>query len=202
MDLISAADARGAAASPSADSGESWIQSPNERVRSGKNYPMQRAMQSPLTSIGIPPAAVPAVATVATVAAIGIWPLVVKTVGTLLKGLTTGHLRVWARRDKKIDPSERFFEVAGFRLRPWELGSLFVAACIYGLALCFAFNGWELDLPLLLQQIQIVLGIYSLRSFVRFMYERRFGVVTVFQSVGFFAANLLSPQKRLSSLGS
>lgn len=64
--LNSAADARGPAASPSADSGESWIQSPDERVRSGKNYPMQGAMQSPLARIGIPAAAVPAVATVAT----------------------------------------------------------------------------------------------------------------------------------------
>jgi|JI10StandDraft_1071094.scaffolds.fasta_scaffold22888_6 hypothetical protein len=45
--LNSAADARGPAASPSADSGESWIQPPDERVRSGKNYPMQGAMQSP-----------------------------------------------------------------------------------------------------------------------------------------------------------
>ena len=175
-------DAAGAPNSAAAEtSTESWIPSPEERVRSGKNYAMQGALQSPLARIGIPPAAVPAVATVATVGAMAIWPALLKAIATLLKGLTAGRLRARARRDKKIDPNQRHFVVMGFRLRPVELGSLFVASCIYGLALCYALQGWALAPAFVLQQTTIVIGIYFLRSFLRFAYERKFGLVTVFR---------------------
>lgn len=159
----------------------SWMPTPEERVRSGKNHPMQGAIQSPLASVGIPPAAVPAVATVLSVGAMAIWPTLLKSIATLLKGLIAGRLKARAKRDKKIDPNQRRFVVMGFVLRPVELGSLLVASCIYGLALCYALKGWALDPVLVLQQTLIVIGIYFLRSFLRFLYERRFGLVTVFR---------------------
>lgn len=157
------------------------VSSRDARVRSGKNYPMQGAMQSPLARIGIPPAAVPAVATAAAVGATAFWPFLIKTLSGLLKSLLGSYLKNRAKKDKKIDDKQRAFVVLGFRVRPAELGSLFLAATVYGLAVCYTLKGWKLDSPFVLRQETLVLAIYYSRSFIRFTYERLFGLVTQFR---------------------
>lgn len=151
------------------------------RVRSGKNYPMQGAIQSPLARLGIPAKAVPAVATVAAVGATAFWPFLIKTLTGLLKSLLGSYLKNRAKKNKKVDDKQRSILVLGFRVRPAELGSLFLAATVYGLAVCYTLKGWKLDSPFVLRQEALVLGIYYLRSFIRFAYERMFGLVTQFR---------------------
>lgn len=157
------------------------VSSRSERVSSGKNYPMQGVPQSPLAKIGIPAAAVPAVATVLTASVIAFWPFLLKTLTMLLKAVITGRLKVRAKKDKKIDTSQRQFVVFGFRLRPLELGAVLVGAVVYGLAICYTLKGWKLDSPFLLGQEAIVLAIYYLRSFIRLAFERFFGLATQFR---------------------
>lgn len=151
------------------------------RVRSGKNYPMQGAAQSPLARLGVPPQAVPAVATAAVVGAMAFWPFLLKTLTGLLKGVLTGRLKVWGKKDKKIDETQRAFTVLGFKVRPKEIGSLLLAGLVYGLAICYTLKGWRLNSPFVLQQETIVLCLYFLRSSIRFLYERMFGLVTQFR---------------------
>lgn len=151
------------------------------RVRSGKNYPMQGAMQSPLTRIGIPAKAVPAVATVAAVGATAFWPFLIKTLTGLLKSVLGSYLKNRAKKNKKVDDKQRHVTVLGFRVRPAELGSLFLAATVYGLAVCYTLKGWKLDSIFVLRQETLVLAIYYSRSFIRFAYERMFGLVTQFR---------------------
>ena len=151
------------------------------RVRSGKNYPMQGAMQSPLTRLGIPAQAVPAVATAAAVGATAFWPFLIKTLTGLLKSVLGSYLKNRAKKNKKVDDKQRHILVFGFRVRPAELGSLFLAATVYGLAVCYTLKGWKLDSTFVLRQETLVLAIYYFRSFIRFGYERMFGLVTQFR---------------------
>ena len=152
------------------------------------NYPMQGVIQSPLRQLGVPPPAVPVVATAVTVSAMALWPSLAKagnaalrTLGAILRQVISGHLRVWAKRGKKLDEEERYFELFGFRLRPMELLSLAATAAVYGLALAYLLVGWELSPQLVLWQILASLSILLVRSLVRFFYERKVGLVTVFR---------------------
>lgn len=160
------------------------------------NYPMQGVEQSPLRNLGVPPPAVPVVATALTVSLMALWPSLEKagsaalrTLGTILRQVISGHLRVWAKRGKKLDEKERYFELFGFRLRPLELLSLAATAAVYGLALAYLLVGWALSPLLVLWQILASLSILLMRSLVRFVYERQVGLVTVFRfwpAGGFF----------------
>lgn len=167
--------------SPAKPSSRLRVFSRSERISSGKNYPMQGAPQSPLAKIGIPAAAVPAVATVLTASVIAFWPFLLKTLTMLLKAVITGRLKVRAKKDKKLDTSQRQFVVFGFPLRPFELGAVLLGAVVYGLAICYTLRGWKLDSPFLLGQEAIVLAIYYLRSFIRLAFERFFGLATQFR---------------------
>ena len=83
------------------------------------------AEESPLRALGVPAAAVPAIATVlATVGSMAIWPFLVKTLTGLLKGFVAAFIKNRAKKGKKVDASARSFVIAGFRLRPAELGAL------------------------------------------------------------------------------
>lgn len=177
--VIAAASAQ--STSPANPSSRLRISSRNQRISSGKNYPMQGVPQSPLAKIGIPAAAVPAVATLLTASVIAFWPFLLKTLTMLLKAVITGRLKVRAKKDKKLDTSQRQFVVFGFPLRPLELGAVLVGAVVYGLAICYTLKGWKLDSPFLLGQEAIVLAIYYLRSFIRLAFERFFGLATQFR---------------------
>ena len=177
--VIAAASAQ--STSPAKPSSRLRISSRNQRISSGKNYPMQGVPQSPLAKIGIPAAAVPAVATLLTASVIAFWPFLLKTLTMLLKAVITGRLKVRAKKDKKLDTSQRQFVVFGFPLRPLELGAVLVGAVVYGLAICYTLKGWKLDSPFLLGQEAIVLAIYYLRSFIRLAFERFFGLATQFR---------------------
>ena len=177
---VSAA-ASGQSTSPAKPSSRLRVFSRSERISSGQNYPMQGVPQSPLAKIGIPAAAVPVVATVLTASVVAFWPFLLKTLTMLLKAVITGRLKVRAKKDKKLDTSQRQFVVFGFPLRPLELGAVLVGAAVYGLAICYTLKGWKLDSPFLLGQEAIVLAIYYLRSFIRLAFERFFGLATQFR---------------------
>lgn len=152
------------------------------------NYPMQGVQQSPLRKLGVPPLAVPVVATAVSVSVMALWPSLVRagssalqTLGTILRQVISGHLRAWAKRGKKLSEEERYFELFGFRLRPLELLSLVATAAVYGLALAYLLVGWALSPQLVLWQILASLSILLVRSLVRFVYERQVGLVTVFR---------------------
>ena len=157
------------------------VLSKKERVSGGRNYPMQGVVQSPLSRIGIPAAAVPAVATVISVGAAALWPLLLKTLGMLLKAVIGGRLRVWAKKDKKLDTKQRQFVMFGFQVRPWELGSMLLGASVYGLGISYALKGWKLDSSFVLREEAMVLLLYYLRGFIRLGFERMFGLVTQYQ---------------------
>lgn len=152
------------------------------------NYPMSGVQQSPLRKLGVPEPAVPVVATAVSVSVMALWPwlqkagsAVLRTLGTILRQVISGHLRVWAKRGKKLDEEERAFVLFGFRLRPRELLSLGATAAVYGMALSYLLVGWALSPQLVLWQILASLSILLMRSLVRFVYERQVGLVTVFR---------------------
>lgn len=152
------------------------------------NFPMDGVQKSPLRSLGVPAPAVPVVATAVSVSLLALWPSLAKagdsalrTLGTILRQVISTHLRVWAKRGKKLDEEERYFNVFGFRLRPLELLSLAATAAVYGLALAYLLVGWALSPQLVLWQILAALSILLVRSLVRFVYERQVGLVTVFR---------------------
>ncbi len=152
------------------------------------NFPMEGVRLSPLRKAGVPAPAVPVVATAVSVSLMALWPSVEKaasgalrTLGTILRQVISTHLRVFAKRGKKLDESERHFVLFGFRLRPLELLSLAATAAVYGLALAYLLVGWALSPQLLLWQILASLLILLIRSLVRFFYERQVGLVTVFR---------------------
>lgn len=157
------------------------IPSPAERVRRGKNDRMQGTAQSPLARLGIPLKAVPAVATATALGFMTVWPFLSKTLTVLFKGLVAGLLKKRVKKGKKVNLDHRQFVLLGFHLRPAELAALFLGAVVYGLAVCYALKGWQLDSGFLLRQELLVLLIYGLRSFIRFLYERVFGIVTQFR---------------------
>ena len=101
-DSVSAA-ASAQSTSPAKPSSRLRVISRSERISSGQNYPMQGVPQSPLAKIGIPAAAVPAVATVLTASVIAFWPFLLKTLTMLLKAVITGRMKVRAKKDKKLD---------------------------------------------------------------------------------------------------
>jgi hypothetical protein len=124
---------------------------------------------------------VPAVATAVAVGTMAAAPPLFKTLLGLLKTLIGAYIKRWGKKGKKLDQNQRQFMLLGFRLRPAELLALFLAAVVYGLAVCYTLKGWKLDKTLFLRQESLVLVIYYLRSFIRFLFERLFGLVTQFQ---------------------
>lgn len=153
---------------------------------SDDNFPMDGVNQSPLHKLGVPPEAVPVVATVAAVSVMALWPSVIKAAGRLWQSflliarqVLSGHLRVWAKRDKKLDPGEQSIELRGFRLRPRELLAICATAAVYGLAIAYTLLGFAVNPLLWFWQTLAALTILLLRSLVRFVYERRHGLVTV-----------------------
>ena len=154
---------------------------PEERIRSGRNYAMQGAMLSPLARLGIPVKAVPAVATAATVSATAFWPFLLKTLLGLFKGVIGGYVKNWGKKNKKIETTQRQYVIFGLQIRPRELLALFIGAVIYGLAVCYTAKGWKLDRTFVLPQETLIVAIYYFRSLIRFFYERAFNVVTQFR---------------------
>jgi hypothetical protein len=151
------------------------------RIESGENLPMTAAAESPLAKVGVPAAAVPAVATVATVGAMAFWPFLVKTVAGLLKGLLAAFLKTRAKKGVKVDKTLKTLNVMGFVVRPAELGALLLGALIYGLGVCYAFQGRKMSASFLVSQEALVVVIYYSRSFVRFAYERMFKLTTQYK---------------------
>jgi hypothetical protein len=152
-----------------------------DRIRSGANVDPQGPKDSPFAKLGVPPAAVPAVATVATAGVMALWPFLIKTLTGLLKGVVGGLLKNRAKKDKKIDATQRAFNFAGFVIRPMELASLLVAALIYGIAVCYTLQGWKMALPFVRTQELLIVAIYFSRSVVRFIYERSFKLTTQYK---------------------
>ena len=151
------------------------------RLRTPDVLPLKGAEESPLLKLGVPLQAVPAVATVATVGVMAIWPAILKTLTGLFKGFLGAKLKSRAKKDKKIDENQRAFQLFGFVIRPIEVGSLLVAALVYGLAVSYTFQGWKLRRPFLLSQELLVVAIYFSRSVVRFVYERVFKLTTQYK---------------------
>jgi hypothetical protein len=151
------------------------------RLASGQEMSPKGAEESPLRALGVPAAAVPAIATVATVGSMAIWPFLIKTLTGLFKSFVAAFIKNRAKKGKKVDASARSFVLAGFRLRPAELGALLVAAAIYGLAVSYAFQGRKLERGFVMRQEGLVLAIYYARSMVRFAYERAFKLATQYR---------------------
>ena len=151
------------------------------RIQSGANVDPQGPKDSPFAKLGVPPAAVPVVATAATAGAMAIWPFLIKTLTGLLKGVIGGLLKSRAKKNQKVDTTQRAFVIAGFVLRPLEIASLFAAALIYGLAVCYTMQGWKMALPFVRMQELLVVAIYFSRSVVRFVYERSFKLTTQYK---------------------
>jgi len=142
---------------------------------------MEGTEDSPLTKMGVPAQAVPVVATVATAGVMAIWPFITKTVMGLLKTIFASLIKNRAKKTRKVDKAPRVLLVLGYRLRPIELGSLLVAAVVYGLAVTYAFQGKNLKPSFLAGQESLVLLIYYSRSIVRFTYERFFKLATQYK---------------------
>ena len=137
--------------------------------------------ESPLAKMGVPVQAVPAVATVATVGAMAFWPFLAKTVAGLFKGFVASFLKTRAKKGMKVDKTQKKLNVMGFVVRPAELGALLLGALIYGLGVCYAFQGRKMSPSFLLGQEALVILIYYSRSFVRFGYERMFKITTQYR---------------------
>jgi hypothetical protein len=152
-----------------------------DRIRSGANVDPQGPKDSPFAKLGVPPAAVPAVATAATAGVMAFWPFLIKTLTGLLKGVIGGLLKNRAKKGQKVDATQRAFTLAGFVIRPMELTSLLIAALVYGLAVCYTLQGWKMALPFVRTQELLVVVIYFSRSVVRFIYERTFKLTTQYK---------------------
>lgn len=151
------------------------------RIESGDNLPLVAAAESPLAKVGVPVQVVPAVATLATVGAMAFWPFLAKTVAGLLKGFVAAFLKTRAKKGAKVDKTLRTMTVLGFVVRPAELGALLLGALIYGLGVCYAFQGRKMSPSFLASQEALVIVIYYARSFVRFGYERMFKLTTQYR---------------------
>jgi hypothetical protein len=151
------------------------------RVKSGEEQPMAGVEDSPLTRMGIPPQAVPAVATAAAASAMAIWPILSKTVTGLFKSFLAAKVKNRGKKGQTFDPDAFAFNFFGFRIRPWELASLLIAAVVYGLAVSYVFQGWKMQRPFVLRQEGLVIAIYYSRSMVRFVYERVFRLATQYK---------------------
>jgi hypothetical protein len=175
---LAAKEADSGAATPARGGGGGLGRGPG---RTPEVLPLKGAEESPLLKLGVPLQAVPAVATVATVGLMAIWPALIKTLTGLFKGFLGAKLKARAKKDKKVDENQRAFHVLGFVIRPIELGSLLVAALVYGLAVSYTFQGRKLQRPFLLSQELLVIAIYFSRSVVRFVYERVFKLTTQYK---------------------
>jgi hypothetical protein len=151
------------------------------RIDSGQNLPMTAAAESPLAKIGVPVEAVPAIATAATVGAMAFWPFLLKTLTGLLKAVFGSFLKTRAKKGQKIDTTQRALNMGGFIVRPAELAALLVGALIYGLGVCYAFQGKRMSGSFLVGQEALVVLIYYSRSFVRWAYERAFKLKTQYK---------------------
>lgn len=142
---------------------------------------MKGAEESPLAKLGIPVQAVPAVATVASTGILAIWPGLSKTLMGLFKSFAASKLKNKGKQGQKVDKAMKAFNVFGVSLRPAELGAICVAALVYGLAVCYGFQGWKMKSAFVVQQEGLVLAIYYARSVVRFVYERAYKLTTQYR---------------------
>jgi len=133
---------------------------------------MKGVDDSPLAKLGVPVQAVPAAATVAAVGFLAIWPAIFKLLTGIAKAFGAAFLKNRAKKKTKIDLSVRSYQVLGLTIRPRELLSVAIAALVYGLAVCYVFQGRKMVPSFVAWQEVLVLGIYFSRSVVRFIYER------------------------------
>ncbi len=149
--------------------------------KSGDPMEMKGATDSPLTKLGIPAKAVPAVATAAAAGAMAIWPAIAKTLTGLLKKLLAAKLKDRAKKGEKLDASTTTYRVLGMPVRPAELASIAVAALVYGLAISYTFQGFRMQRGFVLSQETLVLLLFYFRGFVRVAYERAFKLTTQYR---------------------
>lgn len=142
--------------------------------------PMGGVDDSPLAKMGVPPAAVPVVATVATVGAMSIWPFLMKTLTGLAKSIGATFLKNRAKKDMKVEQQVEY-DLFGFRVRPQELLSLFAGSLCYGLAVAYAFMGKKINAGFVAGQESLVVTIAFVRAFVRFTFERQYRLVTQYK---------------------
>jgi hypothetical protein len=143
--------------------------------------PMKALAESPLAKLGVPVQAVPAMATALTAGAMAIWPALIKTLTGLFKSFVASKLKDRAKQGKKVDASLTTFHLFGLPMRPVEIASICFAALLYGIAVCYAFQGRRLEGGFVLRQELLVLAIYYSRSFVRFSYERAYRLTTQYK---------------------
>jgi len=151
------------------------------RVESGQNSEQKALAESPIARLGLPEQAVPVVATTAAVGTMAIWPFLTKTLVGLLKKILVALLKSRAKKGEKIDTTQKRVRILGFDLRPAELGALLLGALIYGLAVCYGFQGRSLTASFLVSQEALVVLLYYSRSFIRFAFERRYALPTQFR---------------------
>jgi hypothetical protein len=153
----------------------------NKRIASGANLPNKAVEDSPFAKIGVPAQAVPAVATVATAGVMTFWPFLIKTLVGLFKGVIGGLMKMRRKKTLKVDHEAFAFNIHGFKLRPAEIGSLLIAAFVYGLAVYYTFHGFKFKPSFLFSQEALVVGIYFSRSIIRFVYERAYHLTTQYK---------------------
>ena len=151
------------------------------RIDSGENLPLAGPAESPIAKLGVPPDVVPIAATTVTVGAMALWPFLLKTLTGLLKSVFGSFLKTRAKKGQKIDKTQKAIHVMGFVVRPAELAALLFGALIYGLGVCYAFQGRNLKPSFLVSQEALVVVIYYSRSAVRFAYERAFKITTQYK---------------------
>lgn len=127
---------------------------------------------SPLAKLGVPAAAVPAAATVVATGFIAFWPALLKTLTGLAKAFAAAFLKNRGKKTKKVDPEARSYQVLGLAIRPVEVGAIAIAAFVYGIAVCYVFQGRKMEAGFVARQEGLVLAIYFTRSIARFVYER------------------------------
>jgi hypothetical protein len=110
-----------------------------------------------------------------------IWPALLKTLTGLLKSFVGAKLKNRAKTGKKVDESLRAVRLFGLPIRPFELASIFIAAIVYGLAVCYTFQGRKMQPGFLFSQECLVVAIYYSRSVVRFAYERAYKLTTQYR---------------------
>ena len=145
------------------------------------NPELQGAAESPIAALGVPVKAVPAVATVATAGVMALWPAILKVLTGLFKSFLGAKFKDRGKQREKFDPDMRTYNVLGLPIRPVELRAILLAALVYGLAVCYAFQGKRMERGFVLSQEGLVLAIYYARALVRFVYERRYKLSTQYR---------------------
>ncbi|MBI5227063.1 hypothetical protein HY988_00610 [Candidatus Micrarchaeota archaeon] len=149
-------------------------------LRGYKNIKMQARHKSPLVTLGLSPDYVPLVASAISSALLLLWPNILIISGTFLKVYSAGFLKSKAKEKTSIEEVAEHANKFGFTIRLKEILGLLIATLVYGIAVSYAFTGLEVDFEILFYAIIFAGALFSLRTVIRFLFERFFKLKSVF----------------------